>query len=79
MRGTVIDDLCFCTYYVLYRDECAVTQKIDLMMTGKSTPAGRQDEHKMPQIYYRKLLKGFADAVEPTPMQETWIENIIEV
>jgi len=48
-------------------------------MAGKSTPSDRQEEHKMPQIYYHKLLKGFADAIEPTPMQESWIENIFEV
>jgi hypothetical protein len=49
------------------------------MMARKSTPAGRQEEVKMPQIYYHKLLRGFADEVEPTPMQESWIENILEV
>jgi len=48
-------------------------------MAGKSMPSDRQEEHKMPQIYYHKLLKGFADAIEPTSMQESWIENIIEV
>lgn len=42
-------------------------------------PTDRLEETKMPQAYYRKLLKGFAEAVEPTPMQESWIENIIEV
>lgn len=62
-----------------YSDECTVTQKIDLMMAGKPVPTNYQDEPKMPQAYYRKLLKGFADAVEPTPMLESWIENIIEV
>lgn len=48
-------------------------------MTKKSGLVDRQDEHKMPQIYYHKQLKKFADAIEPTPMQESWIENIIEV
>lgn len=57
-----------------------MTQKIDLMMAKKSTPDDRQEEgHKMPRIYYHKQLRAFADAVEPTPMQESWIENIIEV
>lgn len=49
------------------------------MMAGKSMTTDCQDVHKMPQIYYRKQLKGFANAIEPTPMQESWIENIIEV
>lgn len=62
-----------------FRNECAVTQKIDLMMAKKSTPDDRQEGIKMPQIYYHKQLKAFADAIEPTPMQESWIENIIEV
>lgn len=64
---------------VTCRDECAVTQKIDLMMAGKAAPADRHDEQKMPQAYYRKLIKGFVNAVGPTPMQESWMENIIEV
>lgn len=33
----------------------------------------------MPQIYYHKQLKAFADMREPTPMQESWIKNIIGV
>lgn len=66
-------------FSTVFRNECAVTQKIDLMMAGKSTPVDRQEEVKMPQIYYRKQLKGYANAIEPTPMQESWIENIIEV
>lgn len=49
------------------------------MMAGKSMPADRQEEVKMPQIYYHKQLMGFANTIEPTPMQESWIENIIEV
>jgi len=49
------------------------------MMAGKPTPSERQETPKMPQIYYHKLLKEFADTIEPTPMQESWIENIIEV
>lgn len=61
------------------RDECAVTQKIDLMMAGKAAPADRHDEQNMSQAYYRKLIKGFVNAVGPTPMQESWMENIIEV
>lgn len=50
-----------------------------MMMAGKSAPTDRQEERKMPQAYYRKLIRGFANTVEPTPMQESWIENIIEV
>lgn len=63
----------------MLRNECAITQKIDLMIARKSTPADQHEELKMPQIYYRKQLKAFADTIEPTPMQESWIENIIEV
>lgn len=48
-------------------------------MARKSMPANRQEELKMPQIYYHKQLKEFANAIDPTPMQESWIENIIEV
>jgi len=48
-------------------------------MARKSIPVDRQDEVKMPQIYYRKQLKGYANAIVPTPIQESWIENIIEV
>lgn len=48
-------------------------------MARKSTPADQHEELKMPQIYYHKQLKAFADTIEPTPMQESWIENIIEV
>lgn len=48
-------------------------------MAGKSIAVDRKDEVKMPQIYYRKQLKGYANAIEPTPIQESWLENIIEV
>ncbi|VVC44482.1 Dynein heavy chain, domain-2,Dynein heavy chain domain,Dynein heavy chain, P-loop containing D4 domain,P- [Cinara cedri] len=61
-----------------YMNECAVTQKIDLMMAKKSIPVSRQEELKMPQINYHKQLRDFANAIEPTPMQESWIENIID-
>lgn len=48
-------------------------------MARKYMSADHQEELKKPQIYYHKQLKEFANAIEPTPMQESWIENIIEV
>lgn len=61
----------------MLRNECAVTQKIDLMMAKKSIPV--EEELKMPQINYHKQLRDFANAIEPTPIQESWIENIKDV
>lgn len=48
-------------------------------MARKCGPTDRDEGLQMPQIYYHKQLKAFADAIEPTPMQESWIANIIEV
>ncbi|XP_050526602.1 dynein axonemal heavy chain 12 isoform X2 [Daktulosphaira vitifoliae] len=60
-----------------YMNECAVIQKIDLMVSRQHLPAKHQDIIKRPQLYYHKKLKEFADSVEPTPLHESWILNII--
>ncbi|XP_050424534.1 uncharacterized protein LOC126835771 [Adelges cooleyi] len=61
-----------------YMNECAVTQKIDVMMTRTSLPPERIEVIKMPQSYYHKQLKAFADAMDPTPIHQSWIEHITE-
>lgn len=64
----------------LNRNERATREKNAMIAAAKKTKA--TDRHKgidMPQVYYHKKLIEFVDAMEPTPMRATEIENIIEV
>lgn len=48
-------------------------------MAKKSEQEPVKEGIPMPQIYYHKQLIGFVEAIEPIPIQESWIENIIKV
>jgi len=62
------------------RCERAERQINDLSKATKSEPPDHQDENiDMPQIYYHRYLLKCAEAVEPVPMQKSWIENILKV
>lgn len=62
------------------RCERAERQLNDLSKAKKYEPPDHQDENiDMPQIYYHKYLLRCAEAVEPIPMQQSWIENILKV
>lgn len=62
------------------RCERAERQINDLSKAKKSKPPDLQNENiDMPQMYYHRYLLRCAEAVEPVPMQKSWIENILKV
>lgn len=64
----------------MFRSERAERQINDLLKTNKSKlPDHQHKDVDMPQIYYHKYLLRCAEAVEPVPMQKSWIENILKV
>lgn len=62
-----------------FRDEKAKKEKHDFIVSRKSITVNRQKGIEMPEIYYRKRLIGYAEAVEPDLIPEYLIKNIIKV
>lgn len=85
MISIVVDANNIITYIFIHncpllRCERAERQINNLSMSKKSEPPDHQDENiYMPQMYYHRYLLKCAEAVEPVPMQKSWIENILKV
>lgn len=70
----------FCLFFIALRGECAERQPNASLKTKESEiPDHRDEDIDLPQIYYYKNLLRCAEAVEPVPMQKSWIENILKV
>lgn len=67
---------------VVFRVERVLRQKTNMAESYKSNKSDWQRIHENLekfQISYKEQLFKFIEDLEPIPMQESWVENIIQV
>lgn len=67
---------------VVFRVERVLRQKTNMVESYKSNKSDWQRIHENLekfQISYKEQLFKFIEDLEPIPMQESWVENIIQV